>query len=119
MWVGEKVLVSGACVGLHASMFVCVTSSTCLKAPSGFPLRAGSRLNSLTWPMWPCVSIPPPGLCTHCTLYLVHSPLSSPITLHVLCSHPFFLEPPPLPRLGQAARTLTSFPRSLSLAITG
>lgn len=115
-WVGEKALVSGACVGLYASMFVSVTSSTCLKALSGFPLHAGWRLNSLTWPMRPCVPIPPPGLCTHCTLYLLHSPRSSPITLHGLYSYPVFLEPHP--RLGQTAPTLTGFPRSLSWAIT-
>lgn len=107
---------SGACVGLYASVFVSVTSNTCLKAPSGFPPYAGCRLNSLTWPMKPCVSIPPPGLCTHCILYLLHSPRSSPITLHGLYSYPVFLEPHP--RLGQTAPTLTGFPRSLSWAIT-
>lgn len=32
MWVGEKALVSGACVGLYARVFVSVTSSACLKA---------------------------------------------------------------------------------------
>lgn len=73
MWVEKKVLVSGACVGLHASMFVSVTSSTCLKTPGGFPLHAGSRLNRLTWPTRPHVTIPPPAFAhtvpsTCCTM---------------------------------------------------
>lgn len=80
--------------------FMCEHVCTCHiihlpKSPGWLPLHAGSRLNSLTWPMSPCVSVPPPGLCTHCTLYLLHSPLSSPVTVHVLHSHPVFLKPPP------------------------
>lgn len=77
--MGEKALVSGACVGLYASVFVSVTSNTCLKAPRGFPPYAGWRLNSLTWPMRPCVSIPPARP--------LHALYPLPVTLSLVLAH--------------------------------
>lgn len=93
-WAGEKAFVSELSGGSHPSAFVSVPSSACLKA-----LRGSSRPAGL------CVSGPPPGLCTHHPLYLLHAPIFPHLTA---CATLFFrlsgtpashwVRPPPTPR---------------------